>query len=84
VLPFALAVNGSVLAIATVAVITLTRVILYSAIRYRLDNALFGHPLMVSAWALILLRSAWFTGIRKQLLWRGRTYDARRTRFGAD
>ncbi|HEV7763465.1 MAG TPA: glycosyltransferase family 2 protein [Thermoanaerobaculia bacterium] len=84
VLPFALAFTGSLFAIATVVVITLTRVILFSAIRYRLDNALLGHPLMVSAWALILLRSAWFTGIRKQLLWRGRTYDARRTRFGAD
>ena len=41
-------------------------------------------PLMTAAWCWILLRSMWFTGIRRQLHWRGRTYDAGRTKFGAD
>jgi glycosyltransferase involved in cell wall biosynthesis len=83
-LPYALAVTGNVLAIITVAVITLTRLILFRALRYRMDNALFGHPLMIALWGYILLRSTWYTGIRRRLLWRGRTYDAGKTRFGAD
>lgn len=83
-LPYALALTGNVLAIVTVAVITLTRVILFRALRYRLDNAVFGHPLMTALWGYILLRSTWYTGIRRRLMWRGRTYDAGKTRFGAD
>jgi chlorobactene glucosyltransferase len=83
-LPYALALTGNVLAIITVAVITLTRLILFRALRYRMDNALFGHPLMIALWGYILLRSTWYTGIRRRLLWRGRTYDAGKTRFGAD
>jgi glycosyltransferase involved in cell wall biosynthesis len=83
-LPFALALTGDVFAIATVAVIVLTRLILYAALGYRVDNALLGHPPMIAAWGVIMLRSAWYTGVRRQLLWRGRTYDARRTKFGAD
>ncbi len=82
--PFALALTGNLLAIVTVAIIALTRVILFSAIGYRIDNAILGHPLMIGAWLWILLRSVWFTGIRRQLHWRGRTYDAGRTKFGAD
>jgi glycosyltransferase involved in cell wall biosynthesis len=83
-LPYALALTGNLPAIATVGVITLTRVILFRSLRYRLDNALFGHPLMIALWGYILLRSTWYTGIRRQLEWRGRTYDAGKTRFGAD
>jgi chlorobactene glucosyltransferase len=83
-LPFAVAVTGNPLALATVGLIAVTRVVLFHAIGYRLDNALFGHPLMIAAWCWILLRSVWFTGIRRQLHWRGRTYDASGTRFGAD
>ena len=82
--PYALALTGNVYAIATLLVISLTRVILFSALRYRIDNALFAHPLMVTMWSVILLRSTWYTGIRRELHWRGRRYDARRTRFGAD
>jgi chlorobactene glucosyltransferase len=81
-LPFALALTGNRIAIVAVAIIILTRVILFSAIGYRLDNALLGHPLMIGAWCWILLRSVWITGIRKQLHWRGRTYDAGNTKFG--
>jgi len=83
-LPYALAFTGNVYAIATVIAISLTRLILFTALHYRIDNALFAHPLMVGVWMLILLRSAWYTGIRRQLRWRGRMYDARGTRFGAD
>ena len=84
VLPYVFAVMGNRLAMATVAVLTLTRVILFSALRYRLDNAILGHPLMVLVWSYIFVRSTWITGVRRQLHWRGRRYDASRTRFGAD
>jgi chlorobactene glucosyltransferase len=82
--PYVLALAGDPFAIATVITITLTRVILFGALGYRIDNALFAHPLMVTGWALILLRSAWYTGIRRQVSWRGRTYDAKGTKFGAE
>lgn len=80
-LPFALALTGDRLAIATVALIVLTRVVLFASLRYNLASAIFAHPLMMGAWCWILLRSVWFTGIRRQLHWRGRTYDAGGTRF---
>lgn len=83
-LPVALAFTGDAISIATVAVMSLARVILFSSLRYRLDNAIFGNVPMVAIWTYILLRSTWRTGVRRQLLWRGRTYDAGRTRFGAD
>ncbi len=83
-LPYALALTGDWAAIATIVLISLTRVILFRAIGYRLDNALFAHPLMMATWCWILTRSIWVTGIRRRLEWRGRSYDARRTRFGAD
>jgi len=84
VLPFVLALTGDLLALATVGVIILSRVILFSVLGYRLDNAILGHPLMLLAWLWILVRSIWYTGIRRRLHWRGRTYDAEKTRFGAD
>jgi chlorobactene glucosyltransferase len=80
-LPFVLACMGNPFGIATVALIVVTRVVLFASLRYRIDNAILGHPLMMAAWCWILLRSMWFTGIRRQLHWRGRTYDAGRTRF---
>ncbi|MBV9494194.1 MAG: glycosyltransferase [Acidobacteria bacterium] len=83
-LPFALALAGNRLALAIVAAITLTRVVLFLDLRYGLVNALLGHPLMIGLWAWVFLRSIWYTGVRRQLHWRGRTYDARQTRFGAD
>ncbi len=81
-LPFVLALAGNLFAIAAVAIIALTRVVLFASIGYRLDSALLGHPLMIGAWCWILLRSVWFTGIRRRLHWRGRTYDAGNTKFG--
>jgi chlorobactene glucosyltransferase len=83
-LPYALAATGHTLALLVVAAIALTRLALFLSIGYRIDNALFGHPFMIGTWLWILARSIWFTGIRRQVHWRGRTYDAGRTRFGAD
>jgi chlorobactene glucosyltransferase len=83
-LPYALAPAGEPFSIATVAVITLTRIVLFAALGYSLLAAIFLHPLMMVVWEWIMLRSMWITGIRRQLPWRGRVYDARGTRFGAD
>lgn len=83
-LPFAAALTGNQVALATVALIALTRLLLFRSLGYRLDNALLGHPLMIATWCVILVRSVWRTGIRRRVHWRGRTYDAGRTRFGAD
>jgi hypothetical protein len=84
VLPYGLAVAGDLASILTVGVITILRVILFAELRYSLRHAVLSHPLMVLLWTWILIRSAWVTGIRRQLAWRGRTYDARETQFGAD
>lgn len=83
-LPYAMALTGSIPALITIGVIGLTRAILFRAIGYRLGNALFAHPLMIATWCWILVRSVWLTGIRRRVHWRGRTYDAGGTRFGAD
>ncbi|HYC89330.1 MAG TPA: glycosyltransferase family 2 protein [Thermoanaerobaculia bacterium] len=83
-LPYAMALTGNAIALATVGLITLTRVILFRSLGYRLDNALFGHPPMIVIWCAILVRSMWMTGIRRRVHWRGRTYDADRTKFGAE
>jgi glycosyltransferase involved in cell wall biosynthesis len=82
-LPFALALTGEPRALLTIGLIALTRVILFTSFGYRLDNALFAHPLMIGVWSWILIRSIWLTGIRRRLHWRGRTYDAGDTKFGA-
>lgn len=82
--PYVLALTGDVISILTVAAITLSRIILFAAVGYRMDNAIFGNVPMVLLWLYILVRSTWVTGIRRRLLWRGRMYDASRTRFGAD
>lgn len=82
--PYVAAALGSRISIATVLVITVTRLILFSAMRYNIVAALFAHPLMTLGFTWISLVSAWKTGIRRQLHWRGRTYDAAQTRFGAD
>ncbi|HYO76396.1 MAG TPA: glycosyltransferase, partial [Thermoanaerobaculia bacterium] len=84
ILPYVLAFMGDPIGLASVALIILSRLILFTALRYRLDNAVFGHLPMVMIWFYILARSIWITGVRRQLLWRGRTYDAEKTKFGAD
>jgi len=82
--PYALALTGNAIAIAIVVVITLIRLVLFRSLRYPLLNALFLHPFMMMLWAWILLRSMWFTGVRNELRWRGRMYNAAQTRFGAE
>jgi glycosyltransferase involved in cell wall biosynthesis len=84
ILPYPLALAGDRVSIATVIVISATRLILFRSLRYRLDNALLLHPVMCAIWLWIFLRSTWLTGFRHKLLWRSRTYDARQTRFGAE
>ena len=84
ILPYALALTGDRYAIITIVIISITRVILFRSLRYRLDAALFLHPVMAAIWTWIFIRSIWITGIRRKLLWRGRTYDARETSFGAE
>lgn len=60
-----------------IAAITITRIVLFRSLRYSLLNAIFLHPLMIAFWAYIFLRSIWFTGVRNEVHWRGRTYNAR-------
>lgn len=78
--PYAFALAGDPYAIATVVLISIVRVVLFAAMGYSLANAMFLHPLMIAFWAYIFLRSVWMTGIRKRIAWRGRVYDAGRTR----
>ncbi|HKO01545.1 MAG TPA: glycosyltransferase, partial [Thermoanaerobaculia bacterium] len=73
-----------IVSIATVVTISLTRLILFRSLRYGMLNALLFHPPMTLLWAYIFLRSMWITGIRGELHWRGRKYDAARTQFGAE
>src|SRR5205085_5375277 len=46
--PYLLALTGDRLAIATVLLISVIRVVLFRSLRFRLDNAIFLHPFMVS------------------------------------
>jgi glycosyltransferase involved in cell wall biosynthesis len=69
---------------AAVATITIARMILFAALGYRIDNAIFLHPVMILLGLYVYVRSAWRTGVRRQVSWRGRTYDAADTRFGAE
>jgi chlorobactene glucosyltransferase len=83
-LPYFLALTGDRFAIATVVLISVVRVIIFAAFRYPLLYAIFAHPLMAAFWIVIFVRSMWLTGVRRELEWRGRTYDASATRFGPD
>jgi len=80
--PYVAACFGNVPAIATVVVISVTRVVLFRSLRYPMWSAVLLHPVMTAIWGWIFIRSMWLTGIRRQLHWRGRTYDARKTKFG--
>jgi chlorobactene glucosyltransferase len=81
--PYVLAARGDLLAIAAVVLITITRVVLFARLDYRLDVAVVGHPFMTLLWIWILARSVWMTGIRRRLHWRGRVYEKTWTRFGS-
>ncbi|HEU4523226.1 MAG TPA: glycosyltransferase, partial [Thermoanaerobaculia bacterium] len=82
-LPYAWAATGELFSILTVGLITLTRALLFLAIRYPFHYALWAHPFMILVWIWIAVRSMWVTGVRRRLAWRGRSYDAAGTRFGA-
>lgn len=82
--PYVIALTGDRFAIATVVVISVVRVVVFGALRYPILYGIFGHPLMAAFWLVIFIRSVWKTGIRRELEWRGRTYDAAETRFGAE
>ena len=80
IVPYVLALTGDWISIASVVLISLTRLVLFLALRYRADSALLAHPLMMALWAYIMLRSLWLTGFRREIEWRGRRYDASRRR----
>ncbi len=84
VLPYGLAVMGDRISIVTVIIISVTRVLIFRSAGHAQLYALFAHPLMVLFWIWISLRSMWITGVRRKLVWRARTYDARWSRFGAE
>jgi glycosyltransferase involved in cell wall biosynthesis len=84
ILPYALALTGDRISLITIVIISITRLVLFRSLRYRLDAAIFLHPVMAAIWTWIFIRSIWLTGIRRKVIWRGRTYDARHTRFGAE
>lgn len=75
--PYALVFTGDRWAIAGFALLIATRIILAIGARFRIDSAIFGTPLMAAFWIVIFVRSAWKTGVRRQLEWRGRRYDPR-------
>jgi hypothetical protein len=81
--PYVWAAAGDRYAIATVILISVTRAILFRATGYSLVDAVFLHPFTMLLWTYIILRSVWVTGVRRRVHWRGRVYDAARTRFGA-
>jgi chlorobactene glucosyltransferase len=82
-LPIALAAFGNRIALAAVALLIATRVVFFTSQRYPLWSAVLLDPLMTIGWMWITIRSAWITGVRGELDWRGRKYDPARTRFGA-
>lgn len=79
IFPYCAALTGDSFAIATVVLISAVRVILFANLGYRLDYALFGQPLMAAFGLVVFIRSIWKTGIRHEVEWRSRTYDARET-----
>jgi chlorobactene glucosyltransferase len=74
--------NAAMIGIATVLLITVSRVMLFVWLRYRLDNAIFGHPLMFGTILYVLARSAWKVAILGEVNWRGRSYSTRGLTFG--
>jgi chlorobactene glucosyltransferase len=58
----------------------LMRAILALYLRYPLWTAL-TQPLMAAVWGAIMLRSLYWRFVRREVLWRGRRYDAAGARF---
>ena len=74
--------TAAAIGIATVLLITISRLMLFVWLRYRLDSAIFGHPLMFGTILYVLARSAWKVAILGEVTWRGRTYSTRGLTFG--
>lgn len=74
--PYVFALMGDPISIGTVSLITASRLLVFSSLRYRLDNALLGQPISTLFWCYVVMRSLWITGIRGRVVWRGRAYDA--------
>lgn len=72
---------AELLAFGTVAVITIARAVMFAALRYNLTAAIFAYPLSLIVGTYLLARSTLHTGFRRQVTWRGRTYE-KTTRFG--
>lgn len=70
------------LTIASVAMMSVARLLLFVRFRYGIWNALLGAPLMSVVWVAVMALSIWRVGVRRRLEWRGRGYDARQARFG--
>ena len=81
--PYVFAIAGVRAALIALALLYLGRLIFHAAQRYSIAAVLL-HPLTAIGWIWIIARSTWIVGIRRELHWRGRTYDPSRTRFGAE
>ena len=80
--PYLFALMGDRVSMVTVSLITVSRVLLYRSLRYPLAYALLANPVMALFWCWVCMRSMWITGVRRQLAWRGRSYDAARITTG--
>lgn len=91
-------ISGLATALSAVSVLSITAIRLLVLLPggYGVLNALVGHPFMMGGWLWIIARSAWATGLRGRLVWRGRSfphdvatpfgtaYDARHDRESSD
>lgn len=84
VLPYLLAPTGDIVHAFSLFLITVVRVMTFASLGYPLVYALAGHPIATLVWSWIAFRSAWYTGVKKELRWRGRTYRSTGNRFGTD
>ena len=81
IVPYVLAFLGHPFAVAAVLLLTAARVALFSWLGYSIAAALFLHPVTTLLWIFILLRSAWYSGVRGEVHWRGRR-SVEWSRFG--
>ena len=81
ILPFGLAAAGHPIAIASVAICTVVRLLIAIRGRYSIAGALFLHVPMAVIWLYILLQSTSMTIRRREIHWRGRR-SAQWSRFG--
>lgn len=68
----------------TLAVIFLTRLVLYASLGFSLAAALLVHPLEIVLSLFVFARSTFVVGVRRSVTWRGRGYPERITTFGEE